>query len=229
MVRLLTTLSALPTRRLATSWARCDFDAFATEPDSMTPSPTPSMRTSEFGRSFCSIARTPLMSRGRSITTDLPMPSCTKREPESEPTTWIGAPEEGPVPTGSLACARPAKHASATPVSATRAEFHVVISLIPQQNSLRRGHGADAEAHRVDAGLLAGALVIVRKRGIAGIREAAQRKRERAELARQRERFALARGQFKRRGLPDHDLLPVLLAQRLVDREDPDVGQDGVG
>jgi len=36
---------------------------------------------------FGSATSTSFTSRGRSITTDLPMPSCTKRELESEPTT----------------------------------------------------------------------------------------------------------------------------------------------
>src|SRR6185295_16035502 len=56
--------------------------------------------------------------------------------------------------------------------------------------------------------------------------EAAQRERERAELTRERERLGLAWRQFERRGLADHDLLAVLLAERLVDRQDADVRQD---
>jgi len=63
MPRLLATFSALPTRRAAISTARCASAAFATVPDSITPSPTPSTRTSESGSSLCSMARTPLRSR----------------------------------------------------------------------------------------------------------------------------------------------------------------------
>ena len=56
--------------------------------------------------------------------------------------------------------------------------------------------------------------------------EAAQRERQRAELARQRERLGLARGEFQRRGLADDDALAVFLFDRLVDRQHADVGQD---
>ena len=43
---------------------------------------------------------------------------------------------------------------------------------------------------------------------------------------RQRQRFGLARRQFERRGLADHDLLAVLLLDVLVDRQHADVVQD---
>ena len=62
--------------------------------------------------------------------------------------------------------------------------------------------------------------------GLAGVEQAAQRERQRAELARLRERFGLARRELERRGLADHDALAVLFLDRLVDREHADVGQD---
>jgi hypothetical protein len=71
------------------------------------------------------------MSRGRSITTDLPMPSCTKRELESEPTTWTGPLDCAPTPGGSLASAPPAaRQVSAAQARLRRAMDHVDISLI---------------------------------------------------------------------------------------------------
>src|SRR4051812_21365254 len=99
---------------------------------------------------------------------------------------------------------------------------------VPYSTSLRRGYGGNAEAHRVDSSALARcAIIVVRKRRFACIRKAAQRQRHRAELARERELLRLARRELESRGPADHDLLPVLLAERLVDREHANVRHDG--
>src|SRR5213079_3131931 len=79
---------------------------------------------------FGSATSTSLMSRGRSITTDLPMPSCTKRDEESEPTTWID-PVCAAMPGGSAANAAPKQVASTVTPSAARVKLRVAISLVP--------------------------------------------------------------------------------------------------
>ena len=112
------------------------------------------------------------MSRGRSITTDLPMPSCTKREPESRADDAASdAPRVG---RAIRADRRPAPDRAPTHAQRAASErqpsriVHVAMSLIPLQNSFRRGHGGDAEAHHVDPGLRAGgALVLARQRRVA--------------------------------------------------------------
>src|SRR5690349_19774156 len=82
-----------------------------------------------------SATSTSLVSRGRSITTDLPIPSWTKREDESEPTTRIGAPlgaaTPGGIAAGSLASNGCAVPRQARTASVTRVDFHVDILLIP--------------------------------------------------------------------------------------------------
>src|SRR5215218_4987739 len=80
---------------------------------------------------FGSATRTSLMSRGRSITTDLPMPSCTNREDESEPTTWIDPLCAG-TPIGSAANAAAKEAASTAIPSAARFKLRVDILLVPQ-------------------------------------------------------------------------------------------------
>src|SRR5205814_323888 len=95
MVRLLTTLSALPTSLAATSVACADSAALATLPDSLTPTP-----------------------------------SCTKREEESDPTTWIDPVCAG-MPSGSAANAAPKQAASTAAPSAARVNLRVAISLVP--------------------------------------------------------------------------------------------------
>src|SRR3954452_22122373 len=179
---------------------------------------------------FGSATSTSLMSRGRSITTDFPMPSCTKRELESEPMTCRPPAPGAPTAPGSAARAgAAAMHAaSAAAVKPPAVSFQRAFIPSPLLNSLRRGHGRNAEAHRVNSGALARcAIIVVRKRRFACIRKAAQRQRHRAELARECELLRLARREFERRGPADHDLLPVLLAERLVDREHANVGHDG--
>ena len=59
----LTTFSAPPTRRAAISAACCASIGLAALPLNTTPSPTPSIRMSEFGSDCFSAARTPLRSR----------------------------------------------------------------------------------------------------------------------------------------------------------------------
>ena len=60
---LLTTFSGPPASRAARSPACCASIGLDTEPDSITPSPTPSIWMSEFGNVCFSAARTPLRSR----------------------------------------------------------------------------------------------------------------------------------------------------------------------
>ncbi len=60
------------------------------------------------------------------------------------------------------------------------------------------------------------------------VEKAAQRKRKRADLTRQRQRLGLLLRQFERRGLADHDLLAVLFVDGLIDREHPHVAQNRV-
>src|SRR5882757_1359683 len=168
------------------------------------------------------------MSRGRSITTDFPTPSCTKRELESEPTTCKPLAPDVPMAPGSAARAGAPMHAaSATAVNPAAVNVQLAFIPSPLLNSFRRGYGGNAKAHRIDSRPLAcGAIVIVRKCGLAGIRKAAQRQRHCAELARERELFGLAWRELEGRGLADHDLLPVLFAERLVDREHANVCHD---
>ena len=100
---------------------------------------------------------------------------------------------------------------------------HVRLLLRASTSASCRG---DAEADHVDAGR-AGRVVVGRVGVVlAGVEQAAQRQRQRAELARQRERLGLARRELERRGLADHDALAVLFLDRLVDREHAHVGQD---
>src|SRR3978361_1622237 len=56
--------------------------------------------------------------------------------------------------------------------------------------------------------------------------EAAQRQRQRAALARAAQRLGLFRLQLQGDGLADEGVGAVFFLRRLVDRENPDVGQD---
>src|SRR5258708_4591922 len=113
---------------------------------------------------------------------------------------------------GSAARAGAAAMHAASAAAVNPAAVNVQLAFIPSPllNSFRRGYGGNAKPHRIDSRALA--IIIVRKRDLAGVRKAAQRQRHRAELARERELFGLARRELERRGLADHDLLPVLLA-----------------
>jgi hypothetical protein len=63
----------------------------------------------------------------------------------------------------------------------------------PLQSSFRHGHGADAEAHRVDSRTPSRGALIAWQRRFAGVGETPQRERECAELTRQCERLGLTR------------------------------------
>src|SRR5262249_43970293 len=159
---------------------------------------------------------TSLTSRGRSITTDLPIPSGTNWELASLPTTLITAAPCSLGIAGAGTAAEPgagagvrtrASAAGARPVAASpnavinatsRAVrisdmFPMIGPLIV--TSFRRGRDGDAEPHHIDA---AAAAVVVRARRVLQVKinQAAQRKRQRALLARERERLRLARAEL---------------------------------
>src|SRR5690242_11513697 len=157
------------------------------------------------------------MSAGRSIAIDFPMPSGTNRDVPSLAATWM---------TGArLSAANAGVNADAASITANRVRVQLVMSRVLEAISSRRGRRVDPEANDVDAGA-AGIALVIGVFGI-GIGDAAQRQRNGAELLRQCERFCLTRSELKRRGLADHDLLPVLFLDGLVDGEHANVLEDG--
>ena len=169
------------------------------------------------------------------MTTDLPTPSGTKRE------LGVAAdhldhrtPPPGRhavAPRGSAAIGQPQRrepgHGDQCRSDAVRISVLLAMWRVPFLKShfgvARRG---DAEADHVDA---ACARPLCRRhRRFAGVIDhAAQRERQRAELARKREGLGLARREFQGRGLADHNLLAVLVLDGLIDGEHAHIGEDG--
>src|SRR5262249_35519997 len=175
---------------------------------------------------------TSLMSRGRSITTDLPPPSGRNWELASPPTTVItGVRAPFPGTGGSAAGAWPV---AASPKAAINATSNAtrMSDVFPMSGplivpfSLRRGRRGDPEPHHVDAA--APPALVGRLGFVLGIEidQAAQRERQRAELPRERERLRLARAELERGGLADDHALAVLCLDRLVDGQHAHVRQD---
>src|SRR5690606_23979764 len=114
--------------------------------------------------------------------------------------------------------------ASEAAISSVRIVVWFAMKRLPSFSLFRclgRGH---AEAHDVD-GAATGLIVRI---GCVffGVHDAAQRERQMTGLLAGRERFDLSRRQFERYRLADDDLLTVLVLDRLVDREDPHLGDD---
>src|SRR5262245_59809970 len=162
------------------------------------------------------------MSRGRSITTDLPTPSGTKRELLSPATSWmIGVP---------CSAAGVCPDAMSPNVKITAAICMVRSSgtfamMVPSSYRLFRCRRADAKANDIDVlpCVRVAAVVVV---GSVKVDDAAEREREHPHQLGAGENFGLVRRELEGRGLADHDALAVLVLDGLIDREDPDVGQD---
>src|SRR5450759_376096 len=147
------------------------------------------------------------MSAGRSMATDLPMPSGMKREVPSLAAILSAGTRASAANTGTDG-ARPVAITSAASAAA-RIEVLIAMSPFPLARSFRCRHCAYAKTNNVHAGA---ALVVVGLRRVTRrVGDAAQRQRQRAELLGKRQRFGLGRRQFERRGLADHDLLSVFL------------------
>src|SRR5664279_1369719 len=150
------------------------------------------------------------MSAGRSMATDLPMPSGMKRDVASLAATWMTC-----VWCGSAACAAfigakvGAMPAPASKAASDVARINVLIAQCPAMclrspNSLiacsfRCRLRAHAKTDDVDGVFLARG--VVHDIGFRSVGDAAQRQRQRAALLRQHQRFGLARREFERRGL----------------------------
>src|SRR6202142_2880834 len=162
------------------------------------------------------------MSAGRSMATDLPMPSGMKRDVPSLAATLSTGTRASVANTGPEG-ARPVAITSAASAAA-RIEVLIAMSPFPLARSFRCRHGAYAKTDDVHA---AAALVVVGLR-LVTVRggDAAQRHRQRPELLGKRQRFGLVRRQFERRGLADHNLLAVSLLHVLVDRQHADIGEN---
>src|ERR1700737_4777983 len=138
-----------------------------------------------------SATSTSLMSRGRSMTTDLPTPSGTNCEAASLATTLIAGARGSPNIGGSAAGAQPV---SARPIAAIKPKSSAVrISELfpisgPSLISSRRAGRGHTETHHIHAATtrpFISCLGLV----LAGIDDAAQSKGECPQLSRYRERF----------------------------------------
>jgi hypothetical protein len=168
------------------------------------------------------------MSRGRSTTTDLPIPSAIDCEAASLATTCVTCAGGGLYARfPALACGTMHDTAIRTAKPATRVDVRVVISATSVR-SMFDSNRAHAETHCIDAAALTCAAVFV-VIGYLGIEQAAQRQRNRADLTRQRERLGLLLGQFERRGLSDRGFYPVFLIDRLIDGQHPNISQNRGG
>ena len=176
--------------------------------------------------------RTSLMSRGKSITSDLPTPSATEREPKSLAATAIWR------------CGSPY-------------QFRRDRAAVRQRRNQRRDARADASSRRTDRcpwshlevpprAHCAADWALTPKRTVLIVRDCCcscggsppsgvgdwessrlrSVKEMRAELTRKRQRFGLLRIKLDGDGLADRRLLPFLVLNRLVDREHPHVPQD---
>src|SRR5271154_2491071 len=189
------------------------------------PTPLPMMKARREDRMMAlailgSATSTSLMSRGRSMTTDLLRPSATDCDPISLAVTLMDC-VGGSFSANSAAIARGTIHDATirTAKLATRTDV-IFVTVIPSVRSATRSQCTHPEAHRIDGALL---VVVAAFRRALRVEDAAQRERNRAELLRQLKRLGLLFGQFQRRGLADHGFGPGLFVDGLVDRQDPHV------
>src|SRR6185312_16122426 len=188
------------------------------------PTATPIMYTRRDERTTAlamagSATSTSLMSAGRSMATDFPIPSGMKRDVASLAATWT----TGTRASAAIVAVWTRLEAVRSAASETvRISGPVVMSVSSPRVSPAR-IAADAEAHDVDAAARR-AAVVVGLVVLGGVRDRAQRQRQRADALRQRQRLRLAGRQFERRGLADDDLLAALLLDVLVDREHAHIG-----
>src|SRR5215470_10252597 len=161
------------------------------------------------------------MSRGRSITTDLPTPRGTKREVLSPATSWMTC-----VPCSAAGVCPEAMNPNAKIIAVI---CMVRISgtfamMVPSLYRLFRCRRADAETNHIDAlPRFRVAIVIV---GSVEVDDAAERERKHPHQLGARKHFGLMRRELECRGLADHHALAVLVLDGLIDRQHPDVGED---
>src|SRR5437588_12756749 len=106
-----------------------------------------------------SATSTSLMSRGRSMTTDLPTPRGTKRALASLPTSSITGRFPSAAGDWCRAARKDAMVAMTSSVVRISVGFDIVVSLIV--DSFRRRYAGDTEAHHVHASPAARAIIVV--------------------------------------------------------------------
>src|SRR5262249_43802786 len=177
-----------------------------------------------------SATSTSLMSRGSSITTDLPTPSGTKREVASPATSWITGTD------GSAAGAMPAAANPSAMIAATSSVVRISVAFaikVPLVSSrLLRRRRADAKPDHVDGAAALVGIVFGADVRIVEVDDAAQRERQHAHELGTGERLGLIWRELERCRLADDDALAVLFLDRLLDRWHAHVGENdlaGVG
>src|SRR5581483_9860334 len=168
-----------------------------------------------------SATSTSFTSPGRSMATDLPMPSAMKRAPASLSAICVVATYfSAAIAAEFSAVAAPSMRSAR---QAMRIGAFDIIPLVPVFLSWRR-HRADTEANHVDGISLA--LVGIVGLAFAGVGDAAQRERQRAALARNSDKLRLGGRELQHRRLADDHFLPVLLLELLIDRQYANVAED---